>query len=69
MLIFQANLCVGINNVSRALERMPAKPADTSLGKPPSKRSKSVDNIVTGLESLGQKLHPERAKITPLQVI
>jgi hypothetical protein len=60
----QANLCVGINNVSRALERMPAKPAG-SEGEPQSKRSKSVDNIVTGLETLG----PKRANGTPLQVV
>lgn len=64
----KANLCVGINNVSRALERMPAKPAG-SEGEPQSKRSKSVDNIVTGLETLGQQLRPKRANGTPLQAV
>ena len=65
----QANLCVGINNVSRALERMPAKSAITSLGEPQSKRSKTVSNIVTELEALGQQIQPKRAKATPLQVL
>jgi hypothetical protein len=64
----QNNLCVGINNLSRALERMPAKPAGTSLGDPQLKRSKSVDNIVTRLETLSQQLHPKRANSKPLQV-
>ncbi|KAG0597957.1 hypothetical protein M758_12G033100 [Ceratodon purpureus] len=65
----KANLCVGINNVSRALERMPAKSAITSLGEPQSKRSKTVDNIVTELEALGQQIQPKRAKATPLQAV
>jgi hypothetical protein len=30
----QNNLCIGINNVYCALERMPAKPVGTSLGEP-----------------------------------
>lgn len=55
--------------MSRALERMPAKPAGSSPGEPQSKRSKTVDNIVTELETLGQQLHPRRANVTPLQVV
>lgn len=56
--------------MSRALERMPAKPAGTgSLGEPEPKRLKTVDNIVAELETLGQQQHPKRANRTPLQVI
>lgn len=66
----KSHLCIGINSVTRALERMPAKPMGGALlGEPEPKRLKIVDNIVTELETLGQQQHSKRDNRTPLQAV
>ncbi|XP_024357829.1 uncharacterized protein [Physcomitrium patens] len=65
----KANLCVGINNVTRTLERMPAKPAGASEGESQPKRSKTVDNTVTKLGTSAQQLHPKSSNVTRLQAV
>lgn len=67
--VLKANLCVGINNVTRTLERMPAKPAGASEGESQPKRSKTVDNTVTKLGTSAQQLHPKSSNVTRLQAV
>ena len=64
----KAHLCVGINNVTRALERMPSQSAAISEGELQPIRSKTVDSAVMGLEKLGGSLDPRIIQLTDLQV-
>jgi len=64
----KAHLLVGINNVTRALERMHVNPV-ISDREPQPKRLKLVDNAVAELEMMVQKGQVEKLNVTPLQAV